>query len=143
MKLDSIFNSLIDKDKLSNKNKDYMSVVMLEYFRMQLVKWRSELMESVDKTLDTMRNDNQSYSDEGDIAKQFEQSSFHLRTRDRERKLLKKINDSIYQIDKKTYGYCVKCKNKIGIKRLAVRPTATLCINCKSIEEELEKIYDK
>ena len=110
-----------------------------EHFRGILKNWRSELMEEVDRTVSHMKDEAANFPDPGDRATQEEEFSLELRTRDRERKLIKKIESTLEQIDQDEYGYCDACGVEIGIKRLEARPTATLCIDCKTLEEIKEK----
>ena len=140
MKLQNIQFTLIDSSKISAKKSDYMNDEMLQYFRAQLVKWRSQLMEAVDEAINNMRNNNEVCSDKIDVASQQQISTLQLRTKDRERKLLKKIETTIYLIDEKKYGFCTTCNQKIGVPRLTHRPTATLCFTCKSHDEAIEKM---
>jgi DnaK suppressor protein len=96
-------------------------------------------MEEVDRTVNHMQDDAGIYPDPNDRATQEEEFSLELRTRDRERKLLKKINEALNRIEIQDYGYCEACGVEIGIRRLEARPTATLCIECKTLQEVREK----
>ncbi|RMG56882.1 MAG: RNA polymerase-binding protein DksA [Gammaproteobacteria bacterium] len=116
-----------------------MSEAQLEHFRNILLAWKKELMEEVDRTVDHMKNDAANYADPADRATQEEEFSLELRTRDRERKLIKKINETLARIDSGDYGYCDQCGVEIGLRRLEARPTATLCIDCKTLQEIKEK----
>lgn len=117
----------------------YMSPQMLSHFRDILTLWRAQLMTEVDRTMDHMQVESNSHPDPLDRASQEEEFSFALRTRDRERRLLKKIEDAIESIENEDYGYCETCGADIGVGRLEARPTATLCIDCKTIDEIKEK----
>ena len=117
----------------------YMSDAQLAHFRSILEEWRRELMEEVDRTVQHMQDDNVAYSDPNDRASLETDMTLELRTRDRERKLIRKINETLDQINKKDYGYCETCGAEIGLRRLEARPTATLCIECKTIQEKREK----
>ncbi|HBN59006.1 MAG TPA: RNA polymerase-binding protein DksA, partial [Halomonas sp.] len=97
------------------------------------------LMEEVDRTVRHLQEDANNYADPADRATQEEGFSLELRTRDRERKLLKKINETIEKIDEDDYGFCEACGVEIGIRRLEARPTATLCVDCKTLAELKEK----
>ena len=121
------------------KGEEYMNDAQLAHFRTILSNWRQELMEEVDRTKEHMQTELENYADPNDRASQEEEFSLELRTRDRERKLLKKIQKTIDLIDKDDYGYCVACGVEIGIRRLEARPTADLCIDCKTLAEIKEK----
>ena len=96
-------------------------------------------MEEVDRTVGHMKDDATNFPDPNDRATQEEEFSLELRTRDRERQLLKKINESLRQIESGDYGYCEACGIEIGIRRLEARPTATMCIDCKTLAEIRER----
>ncbi len=121
------------------EGEEYMNEAQQEHFRKILGNWRQELMEEVDRTKEHMQTELNNYADPNDRASQEEEFSLELRTRDRERKLLKKIQKTIDLIDKDDYGYCVACGVEIGIRRLEARPTADLCIDCKTLAEIKEK----
>ncbi len=121
------------------KGEEYMSPEQLTHFRNILNQWKSQLMEEVDRTVNHMKDEAANFPDPADRATQEEEFSLELRTRDRERKLIKKIDATIELIDKEDYGFCEACGIEIGIKRLEARPTATLCIDCKTIAEQKEK----
>ncbi len=121
------------------KGEEYMNDKQLEHFRSILNAWKSELMQEVDRTVDHMKDDAANFPDPADRASQEEEFSLELRTRDRERKLIKKIDESLNELDNGDYGYCVTCGVEIGIRRLEARPTATQCIDCKSLDEIKEK----
>jgi DnaK suppressor protein len=118
---------------------DYMSGDQLEHFRQILLKWKQELMEEVDRTVQHLQEDANNFADPADRATQEEEFSLELRTRDRERKLIKKINEALNDIDEGDYGYCESCGIEIGIRRLEARPTATLCVDCKTLAEIKER----
>jgi len=121
------------------KGEEYMNTKQLEHFRTVLNAWKDELMQEVDRTVDHMKDDAANFPDPADRASQEEEFSLELRTRDRERKLIKKIDESLNELDKGDYGYCETCGVEIGIRRLEARPTATQCIDCKSLDEIKEK----
>ena len=121
------------------KGEEYMSSEQLEHFAEILKKWKKDLMEEVDRTVGHMKDDATNFPDPNDRATQEEEFSLELRTRDRERQLLKKINESLRQIESGDYGYCEACGIEIGIRRLEARPTATLCIDCKTLDEIKER----
>ena len=117
----------------------YMNPAQQDYFRGLLLEWRRSLMEEVDRTLLHMQDGSTAHPDPNDRASQEEEFSLELRTRDRERKLLRKINETLNQIDADEYGYCENCGAEIGLGRLQARPTATLCIDCKTQQEAHER----
>ncbi|WP_456268353.1 RNA polymerase-binding protein DksA [Kushneria sp. AK178] len=117
----------------------YMNEQQLAHFRRILLGWKADLMAEVDRTVRHLQEDANNYADPADRATQEEGFNLELRTRDRERKLLKKINETIERIDDDDYGFCEACGIEIGIRRLEVRPTATLCVDCKTLSELKEK----
>jgi DnaK suppressor protein len=121
------------------KGEEYMNEKQLEHFKNLLLAWKTELMEEVDRTVMHMQDEAANFPDPADRASQEEEFSLELRTRDRERKLIKKIDKTIEQIDAEDYGYCETCGVEIGIRRLEARPTATQCIDCKTLAEIKEK----
>ena len=123
----------------AKKGEEYMNEKQTEHFRSILNNWKNELMEEVDRTVGHMKDDAANFPDPADRASQEEEFSLELRTRDRERKLIKKIDESMDMLDNGEYGYCETCGVEIGIKRLEARPTATQCIDCKSLDEIKEK----
>jgi DnaK suppressor protein len=116
-----------------------MSSAQVEHFRQILTAWRQQLMEEVDRTVHHMQDDASNFADPNDRATQEEEFALELRTRDRERKLIKKITESLASLDSGDYGYCEVCGIEIGIRRLEARPTASLCIDCKTLDEIKEK----
>ncbi|WP_221799920.1 RNA polymerase-binding protein DksA [Oceanobacter mangrovi] len=123
----------------ASPDEEYMSDAQLEHFAEILRKWKQELMEEVDRTKEHMQTELENYADPNDRASQEEEFNLELRTRDRERKLIKKIDKTIDKIDKGDYGFCDACGVEIGIRRLEARPTADLCIDCKTLAEIKEK----
>jgi DnaK suppressor protein len=121
------------------KNEAYMSDAQMEHFRDILQKWRLELMEEVDRTVGHMRDEAANFPDPADRATQEEEFSIELRTRDRERKLIKKIDQTIDRLDQNDFGYCDTCGIEIGLRRLEARPTASQCVDCKSLDEIKER----
>ena len=121
------------------KNEKYMSAAMRKHFIAVLLLWKEHLKEEMQKTFDHLRTKGESYADPIDRASQEEEFAFELRTRDRERKLINKIGISIEQIKNDEYGWCESCGDEIGVKRLEARPTATHCIDCKTLDEIKEK----
>ncbi len=123
----------------AGEGEEYMNEEQREHFRDILLKWKQQLMEEVDRTVHHLQEDAANYADPSDRATQEEEFSLELRTRDRERKLIRKIDKTIDRIDKDDYGFCDQCGVEIGIRRLEARPTATLCIDCKTLAEIREK----
>ena len=121
------------------KDEEYMNDAQEDHFKRILGAWKQELMEEVDRTVHHMQDDSANFPDPNDRASQESEISLELRTRDRERKLIKRINDMLDLIDSHEYGYCKSCGVEIGIRRLEARPTATLCIDCKTLDEIREK----
>ncbi len=121
------------------RGEKYMNEKQREHFKSILNNWKSELMEEVDRTVTHMKDEASNFPDPADRATQEEEFSLELRTRDRERKLIKKIDKTIDKVDADDYGYCESCGIEIGIKRLEARPTADLCIDCKTLDEIKEK----
>ncbi|WP_027849088.1 RNA polymerase-binding protein DksA [Marinospirillum minutulum] len=120
-------------------DEEYMSNEQLDHFRQILQDWKQELMEEVDRTVKNLKEEASNFADPADRATQEEEFSLELRTRDRERKLIKKINETLTSIEEGDYGYCEACGIEIGIRRLEARPTATMCVDCKSLAEIKEK----
>ena len=121
------------------KGEEYMNDQQIEHFRNILLSWKRSLMEEVDRTVHHMQDDAANFPDPNDRATQESEFSMELRARDRERKLIKKIEESIRNLDNDEFGYCEACGVEIGVKRLEARPTATLCIDCKILDEIREK----
>ncbi len=121
------------------EGEEYMNDAQLSHFSAILNKWKSELMIEVDRTVHHMQDEAANFPDPNDRATQESEFSLELRTRDRERKLIKKIDESLKEIESGNYGFCETCGIEIGIRRLEARPTATLCIDCKTLDEIREK----
>ncbi|MEZ5561215.1 MAG: RNA polymerase-binding protein DksA [Pseudomonadales bacterium] len=121
------------------KNEQYMNDAQLDHFRSILRRWRLDLMEEVDRTVHHMRDEAANFPDPADRATQEEEFSIELRTRDRERKLIKKIDQTLDRLDQGDFGYCDTCGVEIGLRRLEARPTATQCVDCKSLDEIKER----
>ena len=122
-----------------SKGEEYMSDNMRAHFTGICNKWKLELMEEVDRTVHHMQDEAANFPDPADRASQEEEFSLELRARDRERKLIKKIDETLQLIEDNEYGWCDSCGVEIGIRRLEARPTATLCIDCKTLAEIKEK----
>jgi DnaK suppressor protein len=121
------------------KGEQYMSPKQLEHFRKILNQLKIELSQDIDRTVHTMQDEATVFADPNDRASQESDMALELRNRDRERKLIKKIDETIGKIDAGEYGYCESCGVEIGLKRLEARPTATLCIDCKTLDELRER----
>lgn len=121
------------------KDEEYMGEAMRAHFVEILNNWKQELREEVDRTVNYMKDEAANFPDPADRASQEEEFSLELRTRDRERKLIKKIDETLLLIEDEDYGWCEACGVEIGLRRLEARPTATLCIDCKTLAEIKEK----
>lgn len=118
---------------------EYMNADQRAHFRQILELWKQQLIEEADRTVSNMKDEIVNYADPNDQASREEQFSLELRTRDRERKLIRKIESTIDRIEQDDYGYCDACGVEIGIRRLEARPTAELCIDCKTMQEIKER----
>jgi DnaK suppressor protein len=121
------------------RGEEYMNEKQREHFKNILRNWKAELMQEVDRTVSHMKDEAANFPDPADRATQEEEFSLELRTRDRERKLIKKIDATMERIEQDDYGFCDACGVEIGIKRLEARPTANLCIDCKTLDEIKER----
>lgn len=121
------------------ENEEYMNDQQLAHFRQMLESWKAELGEDIDRTVHTMQDEATVFADPNDRASQESDMALELRNRDRERKLIKKIDETIAKIQANEYGYCETCGIEIGLNRLQARPTASLCIDCKQLEEMRER----
>ena len=121
------------------KGEEYMNAKQRSHFRKILENIKGELSQEIDRTVHTMQDEATVFADPNDRASQESDMALELRNRDRERKLIKKINEMIAKIDAGEYGYCESCGVEIGLKRLLARPTASLCIDCKTLEEMRER----
>jgi len=121
------------------KGEEYMNKKQLAHFRNILESLKIELSQDIDRTVHTMQDEATVFADPNDRASQESDMALELRNRDRERKLIKKIEETIAKIESQDYGYCESCGVEIGLKRLEARPTATLCIDCKTLDELREK----
>lgn len=125
------------------KGEEYMNPKQVEHFHSILNGWKMQLMDKVDETVHHMQDDASNFPDPNDRASQESEFAMELRTRDRERKLIKKIDESLENLKSEDYGYCESCGVEIGIRRLEARPTATQCIDCKTLNEIREKQFGK
>ena len=121
------------------KSEEYMNENQRDHFKLILKAWRRELMEEVDRTVSHMKDEAANFPDPADRATQEEEFSLELRTRDRERKLIKKIDKTLVRVEEDDYGFCDQCGVEIGIRRLEARPTADLCVDCKTLDEIKER----
>jgi DnaK suppressor protein len=124
---------------VAKKGEEYMNKKQLAHFRNILESLKVELGQDIDRTVHTMQDEATVFADPNDRASQESDMALELRNRDRERKLIKKIEETIAKIESQDYGYCESCGVEIGLKRLEARPTATLCIDCKTLDELREK----
>lgn len=122
-----------------NEGEEYMSPEQRAHFRKILENWKAALSQDIDRTVHTMQDEATIFADPNDRASQESDIALELRNRDRERKLIKKIDETVAKIEADDYGYCESCGVEIGLKRLEARPTATLCIDCKTLDELREK----
>ena len=121
------------------EGEEYMNHHQREHFRKVLLAWKAELIQEVSRTMHAMQDETANHPDPNDRASQETDMSLELRNRERERKLIKKIDEAVSRIDADDYGYCENCGVEIGVQRLEARPTATLCIDCKTLDEIREK----
>jgi DnaK suppressor protein len=124
-----------------SEQEEYMNPMQVEYFRQKLLNWKDDLLEESRETLDHLKEENWNEPDLTDRANVETETSLELRTRDRYRKLIDKIEHTISRIDNGDYGYCEETGDKIGIKRLEARPVATLCIDAQMRHENYEKTH--
>ena len=124
---------------VEKKNEEYMNEKQREHVEKILLAWRKSLMEEVDRTVTHMKDEAANFPDPADRASQEEEFSIELRARDRERRLIKKIEDALERLGEDDFGYCEACGVEIGMRRLEARPTATLCIDCKTLSEIKER----
>ena len=123
------------------KRESYMNPKQLEYFRLKLLDWRQSLLEESQETIDNMREAARDVSDEAERASRETEITFELRTRDRYRKLLRKIDQALERIEDGSYGFCEETGEPIGIERLEARPIATLSIEAQERRERMEQQY--
>ena len=122
-----------------SEGEDYMSHEQRQHFLRILKTWRQELMDETSRTVHTLQDETVSHPDPTDRASQETDMSIELRNRDRGRRLIRKIDESLSQLESGIYGFCEKCGVEIGIRRLEARPTATLCVDCKTLDELKER----
>ena len=133
--------STIPPDYRPSDEEPFMSELMLEYFRQELSAWKEELLQDADLTLQHLQEDTVKSAELGDRASAETGRSLELRTRDRARKLVIKIDDALRRIEDGSYGFCVETGDPIGVQRLEARPVATLSLEAQERHEKLEKTH--
>ena len=128
-------------DYRPSEDEDFMNPRQLEYFRQKLLKWRAELLEDANETLSHLTQGNLQQPDMADRASMETDHQIELCTRDRERKLISKIDSALRRIEENTYGFCEETDEPIGLKRLEARPIATLCLEAQERHERLERLH--
>ena len=136
-----LYSFLTFKPYKASKGEKYMSSKQVSHFKLILLEWKKQLMKEADKTVQHMQQDSSKLSDPNDAATQEEEFRLELRTRDRERKLINKIDQALQRVEDGTYGFCEETAEPIGLKRLMARPVATLCISAQEKHEKEEKVY--
>ncbi|MDG2374861.1 MAG: RNA polymerase-binding protein DksA [Woeseiaceae bacterium] len=126
---------------VAKRGEDYMSDGQLDHFEAILLSWKDELMKEVDRTVHHMQDEASNFPDPNDRATQESEFGLELRTRDRERKLLRKINSALMRVEDGTYGFCEETGEEIGLKRLEARPVATLCVEAQERREMAERQF--
>ena len=134
-------STILPPDYRPTEKEKFMNPVMLEYFRQKLLRWRAELLAESGETIREMQGDNLQQPDIVDRASAETDHALELRTRDRERKLIRKIDEALKRIEDGSYGYCLETGEEIGIKRLEARPVATLSIEAQERRERRERQY--
>jgi len=129
----------ISKNYKPTQKEKFMNAKMKEYFKQKLLNWKNELLKESSQTLNNLQSDNEAKPDITDRASEEIDRSFELRTRDRERKLINKINSALQKIEDGSYGYCEETGEPIGLKRLEARPVATLSLEAQEMHEKAEK----
>lgn len=133
---------ILPPDYVPNKKEEYMNDMQLEYFRQKLTEWKKDLLLQSSGTLEELRQGGLNQPDDIDRASLETDKSLDLRTKDRARKLIIKIDQALERIEDGSYGYCEETGEEIGIERLMARPIATLCIEAQERHERMEKTYD-
>ena len=129
------------KDYRPTEDEPYMNDSQREYFRRKLLSWRDEILRGSNETLRQLKEEESRVADMSDWASFETERNFQLRARDRERKLLSKINEALRRIEEGTYGFCEETQEPIGLRRLEARPIATLSIEAQERHERREKTY--
>ncbi len=133
--------TLLPKNYKPTADEPFMNLQQIAYFKKKLLEWRAEILETSTETLHHLQEESQKEPDVSDQASQETDRSLELRTRDRERKLLNKIDQALKRIEEGSYGYCIETGEPISLKRLEARPIATLCIEAQEKHERLERIH--
>ncbi len=134
---------LVPQDYKPTDEEEFMSPIMTEYFRQKLINWREELIRESSETIKTtLQGEELNKPDMADRASAETDHALELRTRDRERKLISKINEALMRIDEETYGYCEETGEPIAVRRLDARPTATLSIEAQERHEKMERTHN-
>lgn len=136
-----IEKEIIEKEYIPSEKEEYMNPKQLEYFKRKLLAWKDELLEEARETMEHLKEENLNEPDINDRATAEIETAFELRTRDRYRKLLDKIEHALQRIEKGEYGYCEETGEPIGLKRLEARPVATLCIEAQERHENYERTH--
>jgi DnaK suppressor protein len=132
---------LLPPDYKPSDGEEFMNPLQLEYFRQKLLSWRGELLDESNETLSSLQNENLSESDLADRATRETDRAIELRTRDRERKLISKIDEALRRIDEGNYGYCEETNEPISLRRLEARPIATLSLEAQERHERMERTH--
>lgn len=141
MELSLLMSSVELTDYRPSEDEPFMNPRQREYFRAKLNAWKDEILRESRATLETLQEESQNHPDMADRASSESDRSLELRTRDRQRKLIAKIDAAVKRIDDGTYGYCEETGDPIGIARLDARPTATLSLEAQELHERREKVY--
>ncbi len=134
-------NSILPPDYRPSEDEDFMNPVMTEYFRRKLMRWRADLLRDSTETLQSLQQGGLQEPDIADRASLETDRSLELRTRDRERKLIAKIDSALQRIEDNTYGYCEETDEPISLRRLEARPIATLSIEAQELHERRERTH--
>lgn len=133
---------ILPPDYVPSPDEEYMNDLQVEYFRQKLLAWKKSLLNQSQDTLEDLRQGGLNQPDDIDRASMETDKALDLRTKDRARKLISKINDALKRIEDGTYGYCEETGEPIGLERLEARPVATLSIEAQESHERMEKTYD-
>jgi len=134
-------SDVVSRSYSPTEDEPYMNETQREYFRRKLLSWREEILRGSNETLRQLKEEDNRVADMSDWASYETERNFQLRARDRERKLLSKIDDALRRIEEGTYGYCEETQEPIGLRRLEARPIATLSIEAQERHERREKVY--
>jgi DnaK suppressor protein len=134
-------SNMISPDYVPSDDEDFMNPNMQEFFRQRLIEWKSDLLRESDQTLQNMQTSSGQEADIGDRASVESERSLELRTRDRERKLITKIDSALRRLESSEFGYCEDTGEPIGVRRLIARPIATMSIEAQERHERMEKTH--